>query len=324
MPWIAPLVSAGVGLVGSALEGSGGGYGGSYLPPNLTQAANTEMGLIPTLSQNNLYQQYLPQTQNALNTALGSQYYNPMMTAASQAGQQYGTAGTNAMNYGTQLGGQIGQTLAAGNQLYQTAFDPNQALYNQQFAQNQNQTNANLAARGLNMSGAGAQIANQSNQNFNTAWQQQQLQNQLAGVQGLASAEGAASGLSQYANQAQQLGAQNTLASGTVPYSTQLNALQGQLGLIGTAGGYGQQSNVPTQQMISDYNAYQGLGSPSSQLAQSQSALSGISSLGSGLGSLASSAYNSPYSSNFGTAFSYGTNPYSQQTSMLAAQDAGF
>jgi hypothetical protein len=35
-------------------------------------------------------------------------------------------------------------------------------------------------------------------------------------------------------------------------------------------------------------------------------------------------AINSPYDANFGTAWSYNTNPWSQQTSMLAAQEAGF
>jgi hypothetical protein len=37
-----------------------------------------------------------------------------------------------------------------------------------------------------------------------------------------------------------------------------------------------------------------------------------------------SNAFNSPYKANLGTAWQYNTNPWSEQTSMLAAQNAGF
>ena len=53
-----------------------------------------------------------------------------------------------------------------------------------------------------------------------------------------------------------------------MPYQTQLNALQNQMGLLNTAGQFGQQASLPIQQQIADYNAYQGLGSPGAQLGQ--------------------------------------------------------
>lgn len=43
-----------------------------------------------------------------------------------------------------------------------------------------------------------------------------------------------------------------------------------------------------------------------------------------GLWSSLGNAMNSPYSANFGTSWNYNTNPWSQQTSMLAQQEAGF
>lgn len=60
-------------------------------------------------------------------------------------------------------------------------------------------------------------------------------------------------------------------------------------------------------------NAYSPWGTALTSLGNNPQLLSGIAN-----------AWNSPYSANLGTAFSYGTNPFSQQTSMLAAQDAWF
>lgn len=60
-------------------------------------------------------------------------------------------------------------------------------------------------------------------------------------------------------------------------------------------------------------NAYSPWGTGLTALGNNQQLLSGLSN-----------AWNSPYSANLGTAFSYGTNPFSQQSSMLAAQDAWF
>jgi hypothetical protein len=262
------------GLVGSVFGGGGdssGGYqGGSYLPPNLTEAANNELGMIPQLGWNNLYQQYLPEAQNAVNQGLYSPYYSQALQGAQQAsgaGMQQGMQSLGAAN---QLYGQMGQIPGLENQLINSAFDPQSQLYNYLQAQNANQVNADLASRGLGMSGAGAQIADQQNQLFNQNWQNNLLQRQLAGVRGVSALNQSAGQLGTIGT---SLGAQGTnlmQQSAAMPYQTQLNALQSQLGLIGTAGQYGQQANVPIQQQIADYNTYQGLGSPSAQIKQQQ------------------------------------------------------
>lgn len=128
---------------------------------------------------------------------------------------------------------QQAQGLTAGaNQVMNTAFDPQNQLYNQQFHQNQEQTRAGLAARGLNMSGVGAGIENQSNQDFNTNWQNQQLGRQTAGLQAYGGATGQALG-----------GLESGSAATYNPYSSALG--QGFGGLNTAANtGYGLQSGA--------------------------------------------------------------------------------
>jgi hypothetical protein len=81
--------------------------------------------------------------------------------AATQMGSNLTTSAQQPLNY-------QGQALAAG-------FDPQNQLYAQQYQQNQDQTNANLANSGVANTPYGAGLANQSGQNFNINWQNQQL-----------------------------------------------------------------------------------------------------------------------------------------------------
>lgn len=270
-PLIGGVASA---VVGDALFGGGGssgGYqGGSYLPPNLTQAANTELSLIPQLGANNLYQQTLPDAQNAVYGALYSPYYGQALYGAQQAAQSGMWQGLQAANAANQLYGQMGQIPWLQNQLVQSAFDPQSQLYNYLQAQNANQVNADLAARGLNTSGAGAQIAAQQNQLFNQNWQNNLLNRQLAGVSGVGSLGQAAERLGVAGSGIGTQGVNLMNQSAAMPYQTQLNAANTQLGMLNSLGQMGQQANVPIQQQISDYNAYQGLGDPRSQLGQQE------------------------------------------------------
>ena len=253
------------GLFGGGGGGSSGGYqGGSYLPPNLTEAANRELNLIPQLGWNNVYQQMLPNAQNAAYNAIYSPYYSQALAGAQQAAQYGQSQGAQATNAANQLYGQMGQIPGLENQLIQSAFDPQSQLYNYLQAQNANQTNADLAARGLNMSGAGAQIAAQQNQLFNQNWQNNLLNRQLAGVRGVGALNQSAGQLGAVGSSLGTQGVNLLNQSAAMPYQTQLNAANAQMGLINSAGQFGQQATLPIQQQISDYNAYQGLGAANS------------------------------------------------------------
>lgn len=263
------------GLIGDIFGGGGGGpsggyQGGSYLPPNLTQAANQELSLIPQLGWNNVYQQMLPNAQNVAYGALNSPYYGQALEGAQQAAQNGQWQGAQAVNAANQLYGLAGMIPGLENQLVQSAFDPQQQLYNYLQAQNANQVNADLAARGLSMSGAGAQIAAQQNQLFNQNWQNNLLNRQLAGVSGVGALNRSAGQLGALGSSIGTQGVNLLNQSAAMPYQTQLNAANSQLGLINAAGQIGQQATLPIQQQIADYNAYQGLGSPSAQIGQQQ------------------------------------------------------
>jgi len=64
-----------------------------------------------------------------------------------------------------------------------TAFDPQQALYNQLFTQQQQQGAAANAMSGVATTPYGASLSQQGNQNFDINWQNQQLARQAQGVQ---------------------------------------------------------------------------------------------------------------------------------------------
>ncbi len=192
-----------------------GGYsGGGYSPPNMTSAANLGFGNIANIGPSSL----------------------PGGSAIP----------TNAVN---SLIPQWQQTQQYGQQFANQAFDPQQQLYNYMQGQNMNQTNAGLAQRGLSMSPVGAQIGNQSNQNFNMNWQNQQLAREQQGIQGL-------------------------------------GATASTLGNLGNT--YGSMATLPssmTQQQINDWMTYMGIGQQGDRNAVSAWGAT-AQPLGAGLGSL--------------------------------------
>ena len=145
---------------------------------------NANGGLANTVDP--LYAQTLQQ-QQGIN-------YQPYLNASNQAGQQYGQLAQQSGQAGAQMMGQANQNFGQqqnlqgmGNQLWQTAADPQNALYNQQYQQTMDQANAVNSMYGLGSSGAGAGMAQQAGNNFNLGWENQQLSRQLQGAQGVAS-----------------------------------------------------------------------------------------------------------------------------------------
>jgi len=96
-------------------------------------------------------------------------FYNAWNDIAGQV-QPFGTA------VGQQAQAYIPQALAQG-------FDPQQALYNQKFQQQLDQSQAVNAQSGVAGTPYGAALTQQGNQNFDIAWQAQQLANQAQGAQ---------------------------------------------------------------------------------------------------------------------------------------------
>jgi hypothetical protein len=177
-------------------------------------------------------QQGYAQAQSAIN--------NPAMSAGINAAPGVLYQGLNNAN---QSYGQSQQALGnvnaennillnAGLQTLNTAYDPQQALYNQQYQQMTQQANAANAQNGVAGSPFAAGLAAQDQQNFNIAWQNAQLGRQEGALSAFGSAANTATGntnstLSTGANDYTGLssGAQSNYSGLTSNYANNLSSL---------------------------------------------------------------------------------------------------
>jgi hypothetical protein len=157
------------------------------------------------------------------------------------------------------------------DQIAQTAFDPQNALYNRNYQQQMDQQNAINAMYGVAGSPYGAGVAGQTSNNFNIDWQNAQLARQAQGATAIGSlgstmgnAYGQAAGIGgQIAGlygQAANVGSQ---AAGLYDQSANLSGLQGNLygqaaNMGNTAAGiYGEASNLNQQGLDVAYQTSQ-------------------------------------------------------------------
>lgn len=160
------------------------------------------------------------QVTNASNAYLNSGNQGQYQSAMNALQPAYYGQGNMDMGVAGSLYGQMGQAQAYGNQIMQTAFDPQQALYGQQYQLQSQQTAANQASRGLTMSPVGAELSNQADQNFNINWQNQQLARQTAGLAAYDTNNQSIDALGQGAVLAGQQGLTNYTTGAGIPYNT--------------------------------------------------------------------------------------------------------
>lgn len=259
---------------GSLLSGLGGlfGHSGAQAPPQFQmpaqgQAATNAFQGIGALGGYNQYWPNINQaqgiTQNLVNNPGAGQYLSGAQTAGGlgqlQALGQYG-AGQQVQGYGQQLAPYAGAVM-------NTAFDPQQALYNQTLAQTLQQQQAQQAAAGIGTTPYGAGLTNQALQNFNIGWQQQQLQNQLAGLSSASGALGQAGNLVGAGQQLQAAAPGQYLTSAGLPYNVYGNIGAGQFSALNQLGQFGQSASQLPQQQIADYLQYVGAGNAANQTA---------------------------------------------------------
>lgn len=252
--------SSALGQIGS-LGSTYGGLGASVLPYAQTTASN--------LYNNPYAPQAMVGASGAANLGAGA------------AGAAYG-AGQNLVN----------TSVPYANMIAQTAFDPQQQLYNLTQNQTQQQINAQNAASGVGATPYGAGVADQALANFNINWQNQQLGRQAEGASALQSLAGTAqtgAGL--------MSGAPTTLSqTSSIPYATysgigtgQDTALSNLLG-IGSSGA--SLSNMSVSDLLNYITGQTGVQSVANQtgqlgLNQSQLAFNQYGTLGAaGLGLL--------------------------------------
>ncbi len=237
--------------IGGALGAlSGGGYSGpqAFVPPNEAAMANQYQGL--NSSEQALINQYY---------GMNSPYAGGVMSGANTAGTMQSGQAALSNQYSGAMGNAANQMLAA------SPLSPQ--AYNYGLQQNTDQANANEAARGIAMSGLGAGLTNQSNQDFNFNWQNQQMARDAQALGAAGSGYNTASGLS-------NMGAAQAYQGGQYPLQGASSLLQPQLSGyqmgIGNAGNYMGLASQGQQQL---YNQWYG-----GQQLQNQS-LAGIGQL---------------------------------------------
>lgn len=140
----------------------------------------------------------------------------------------------------------------AGQQTFQTAQDPRQALHDRTQQQVVDSTRAGEAARGLTMSPYGAGVENKAVSDFNIDWQNQQLQRMMQGTQAFTGA----------GNTAANAGVANN-AQAFLQNQTGLNNLTtGLNGLFGGGGTFGAAAN-PIGMWLNSLMKGSGTGTPS-------------------------------------------------------------
>lgn len=111
---------------------------------------------------------------------------NPAGGMTQAFGQAIGTVGTGLTDWFGQLKGEDMWAMQQENPLIaqqlNTAFDPQQALYNQTLQSVTDQTRSGEAARGVANTPYGAQAEGDALSKFNIDWQNQQLQRQQSGI----------------------------------------------------------------------------------------------------------------------------------------------
>jgi hypothetical protein len=177
------------------------GGGGGSIPKAPQQPVVPPIATPPTLSKpaKPVNGQPIGQQQLATNP-WSTSLINSAQTAGTQAGQQ----GTNNLGAADQLRTSTGQML-------NTAFDPQNALYNRTLQQLQDQQRVGQAARGITMSPYGAGLENQALSNFNIDWQNNQLGRQTQGLQTAGQTYGQAGNIGQQ-------GVGQTAQVGGMPY----------------------------------------------------------------------------------------------------------
>jgi len=213
-----------------------------YQFQNQSGADSNAYSGIGGLSNYNVAGSLLPQYQQIAQQTVA----NPYAPGYQQGANATGQAGFNS---GANIAGNALSALPDVQSLLSLGFDPQNALYSQLQNQNQQQTNAIAGQYGVQGTPYGAGVADQSNQNFNLAWQNQQLGRATQGA-------GAAGSLLSQIGGATNTGLNQMTAGSALPYNTFQGINANALNTLGQTGQFGQSASVLPQQQITDYLQY--------------------------------------------------------------------
>lgn len=289
---------------------AGQGTAGANSLSNINYLSNT-FGQYPNL--------ILPGAQQTEQNLYNNPYASGYQSGAGQAAGLGTGAAYTGYGTGQQLVGAGQSLLPYATSIANMGLDPQQALYNQQFALNQNQANANNAMQGIAGTPYGAGVTNQADQNFNLAWQNNQLGRAVQGAQGAEGVLGqAGSTIGAGVNQMGQ-GASQLASSAALPYATYSNIGGNQnaalSSLLGLAGSSENVATGPTTDYLNYFGQMNSANQTANQLYGQQLNQSNLgfnqlgSMIGAGLG-LGSFGYSMLPGSGGGGAYNTNTGAY--------------
>lgn len=170
--------------------------------------------------------------QDIASQLLANPYSGMAQAGANTAGGMLQNAGMQQNNLGQLFSGQVVSGLPAISSILNTAFDPQNALYNQTLQRTQDQLGTQLARMGITDSGVGARLASDTLRDFNIDWQNRALDRQLAGLQGYTQGLSGAGAQLGTGGNLQTAGAQAYLTGSQLPYTTYQGIGQGNLGTL--------------------------------------------------------------------------------------------
>ena len=264
-------------LVGGFLGGSNApaqsGPSTGYVPSGTSNIDSMLQSLLGSnknlVGSNNPYSTMAPQLQQVFGSLFNNPATSGYQNAGTTAGGAFNTLGQQGGNFSNLLNTSALSSLGAGANVANMGLDPQKALYGQQLQQTNDQANVANAQYGLQGQQAAGNV-NQADQNFNTGWENQQLQRALSGLSGLDTNMGAVGAAGTTANNVGVSGAGNLLQGGQTPYGVnqtvgdnQETALLQQISnLLGPS--------TSSQSTIGDLSTYLGQGATASAYAAGQ------------------------------------------------------
>lgn len=332
MSFIGDAVSSIFG--GGSSGGSTGGYQGAtntYIPLNQAQENQDWLTVLSQLQNNNIPQQIYPQIATAAQGIVNNPTAPAAQMAADTSGAAYTAAGNQDIAQGNTLTGTGNAMLPYVQQILQTGFDPQNALYAKTLQQTQDQVNASNAAAGLGTSPVGAAIDANNLSNFNINWQNNLLNRENSAASGASTINQAAgSDITQGANLA-TTGASNINTGGQIPYTQYNTNLGNALTALNNQSTAGANTNVVPQNVLNALQSYLQLGqnayaSTNAQANQNFSnSLTGGAALGYGAANLipSMSSLNTLFGAGPSAASYVASAPVDQVASDVAAEGSG-
>lgn len=270
---ITPGLIAGLGSAIGGLTGLLGGSGDKLQAPQGYQPQYSgwvDSAVQPGMAQLGQYNtgaQAVPYAQNTFQTLYNNPYAGSyQQNAGTVANTGWGVGGAQ-VGGGLNLIGAGESMLPWAQQVLNTGFDPQHALYNRTQQQLTDQIRAGESARGIAMSPYGAGVENKGMSDFNIDWQNQQLQRQNTAAQGAGYLTNSAGNAINLGQNVSTLGLQTLGNAAQLPYATANTIGNNQFGAIGQFGQAGATATDTAQKQIQDYLQYLSVGNQAAGVA---------------------------------------------------------